>query len=115
MKERMNRKENPRKKDSVNFLRKQGDFWMGVATELVKPKRQGVVVNLSRLNKETKEGEIVVVPGKVLSEGELNHKITLGAFSLSDKAKSKMKGSKIMSVEDVAKSYKDGKGVKVIA
>ena len=115
IKERANRKANPKKKNDIAILRKQGEFWTNVAVQLVKPKRQAIEVNLGKLDKLTKDGEVVVVPGKVLSTGELNHKLTLGAFSLSEKARAKLKGSKVMSIEEMAKSYKDGKGVKVVA
>lgn len=115
LKERARKKENPEVKELVDALRKKGAFWVEVATVLVKPKRQSVKVNLGKLNKETKDGEVVVVPGKILSNGELNHKLTIGAFSVSAKALEKMKSVKILSLDKMAEDYKDGKGVKIVA
>ena len=42
-----------------------------IAKDLEKPSRQRRVVNLSNLNRHTKEGEMIVVPGKVLADGVL--------------------------------------------
>ena len=48
--------------------------------------------------------DMVVVPGKVLSEGELNHKITLVAFNISEGARKKLHGkADLMSFDELAK------------
>jgi len=114
LKERTGRKDNPDRKDAVFFLRKLDPFWIDVATQLAKPRRQGVAVSIEKLDKNTKDGDVVVVPGKILSPGELGHKITLGAFSFSDKAKEKLKSAKLMTIEKMAEANRTGKGVKVI-
>ena len=44
-------------------------IWGALAEELEKPKRIRVDVNLSSINRFTKEGEIAAVPGKVLATG----------------------------------------------
>ena len=69
-------------------------MWKRVANDLAKPTRQRRIVNLYKLDKNTKEGEVVVVPGKVLGVGELNHKITVAAWSFSISALEKI--NKIM-------------------
>ncbi len=43
-------------------------------------------VNISRLSSVTKNGEVIVVPGKVLGSGEMDHQLTVCAFSISDMA-----------------------------
>ena len=68
-------------------------IWGALAEELDKPKRIRVDVNLSRINRLTKEGEIAAVPGKVLSSGALEHPVTVAAFSFSDEAKEKIKAA----------------------
>ena len=40
------------------------------------------------------EGEIVIIPGKVLSQGEINKKITIIALNFSEKAREKLLKSK---------------------
>lgn len=115
MKERAGKKGNPEMKKLVDALKKGNAFWIQVAYHLTRPRRQGVSVNIGKLNGMTKENDIVIIPGKLLSGGELDHKVTVSAFSCSEKAKEKMKGSKLVSIEDMFKANKDGKGVKLIA
>ena len=65
-------------------------IWGALAEDLDKPKRIRVDVNLSRINRLTKEGEVAVIPGKVLAAGRLEHPVTVAAFSFSDMAKEKI-------------------------
>ncbi len=68
-------------------------IWGALAEELDKPKRIRVSVNLSSVNRLTKEGEVAAVPGKVLATGKLEHPVTVAAFSFSDAAKEKIKAA----------------------
>ena len=64
------------------LLKKQKKpFWLAVANLLLKPRRKKVAVNLTKINKLTKANDSVIVPGKVLSSGELEHNVTIAAFS----------------------------------
>jgi len=74
--------------------RKTGQpLWGAIAKELDRSKRNRNDVNLSRINRHTAEGEIAVVPGKVLASGALEHPITVAAFDFSDLAKTKIKAA----------------------
>ena len=64
-----------------------------VARELAKSKRKRTAVNISKLNRYASENEIVVVPGKVLSSGTLEKKLTVIAESFSVKAFEKIKSA----------------------
>jgi len=84
---------------------------IAVAKKLESARRRRPEVNLWKINKYSAEGDTVVVPGKVLSEGELTHKINLAAFSFSKKAASKLEGkAKLIPFEDLEKA----KRIKVI-
>ncbi len=89
-------------------------IWKAVAEELAKPVRLRRKVNLSRINQHTKDKDVVVVPGKVLSGGELDHKLTIAAWKFSDTAYEKVKkaGSEAISIPDLVK--KKAKRVKII-
>lgn len=65
-------------------------LWEALADDLDKAKRRRVAVNLSRLNRNTTEAEVVAVPGKVLGSGELDHPLTVAAFSFSEAARRKI-------------------------
>ena len=86
-------------------FRKSGySLWKRVRTFASKPKRQRVSVNLYKLDKVVKNGEIAVVPGKVLSIGNITHPFELSAIELSDKAKEKLLegGCKIVNIDTLA-------------
>ena len=78
-----------------------------VADELERATRRRPEANLWKIDRCSKEGDLVVVPGKVLAEGELTHKITLAAFSYSGKALEKLKGkAKMVSFDELMKESK---------
>jgi len=95
---------------------KKGKKWIEVAGLLSSPRINKINVNLDKIEKEAKEGETIVVPGKVLSEGEISKKVKIAAFSFSEKAKekiSKAKGETLSIIEEIKKNP-EGKGIKII-
>jgi len=74
---------------------KKKDKWIKVARILSGPRRKAVSLNLEEINENSKNGETVVVPGKVLSQGEISKKVKIVAQSFSEKAKEKLLKSKI--------------------
>lgn len=91
-------------------------FWKKVAYELARPRRSRNEVNLSKLETYAGEGIVVLVPGKVLGSGDISKKVTVAAFSFSDSAKRliEAKGGKIMSIDQLRASNKDGKDVMIL-
>ena len=94
----------------------EAQIWRRVANDLERPTRQRRVVNLSSISRYTKENEIIVVPGKVLGSGDLEHKLTISAFQFSDGAKEKIEkaGSKIVPLLELSKDNPSGKGIRII-
>ena len=92
------------------------NIWKRIAEDLEKPSRRRRVVNLSRINRYTKENEIIVVPGKVLGSGLLDHKLTISAFQFSDGAKEKIEkvGAKIIPLDKLSKENPEGKKIRII-
>lgn len=90
-------------------------LWKAVAINLAKPTRIRPEVNIYKLNKLTKENEYVVVPGKVLATGELDHKINVAAYNFSSSAREKIsqKGS-VMTIQELMVKNPKGTGVKII-
>ena len=87
------------------------DIWDAVARELEKSTRQRRAVNVYKLNRVTKPKETVVVPGKVLGTGDVDHEVTVAAFQFSSSARSKVK---TMSIPELIKSNPKGKDVRII-
>jgi large subunit ribosomal protein L18e len=112
---------NPELIELIRFLRKQGNenaarIWRDVAEDLTKSKRRRVAVNLSHLNRHTQKNETVVVPGKVLGAGEIDHPITITAFGFSAKGREKIEAAKgkCLSFGDLIKKNPRGSGVRII-
>jgi large subunit ribosomal protein L18e len=80
-----------------------------------RPKRSRRSVNLYKLDKVSKEGESIIVPGKVLSEGRLTHKVRITALDYSDAAKRALEesGSKIVGLEEMLKEKPKG-GIRIV-
>ena len=94
----------------------QTELWRKLAESLASSKRSRVAVNLSRLNRYTKEGQTVVVPGKVLGSGKSDHPLTVAAFAFSDVAKTKIQNAKgnCLSISELMKKNPTGKNVKIV-
>lgn len=99
----------------ASALQKSG-LWKRVANDLEKSTRQRRVVNISKLNRYTKSNETVIIPGKVLGAGQLNHELTIAAFSFSEGAKQVIKNSKgkCLTIQDLLKQNPQGKNIKII-
>ena len=90
-------------------------IWKKVSKKLSGPRREKVEANLYRINKKTKENDVIVVPGKVLGVGEIDHKLTIACLNCSKTARKKIEtsGSKVLSIEELLEQNPEGKDVKV--
>ena len=112
---------NPHLIELICFLRKKAQennapIWRDIAERMLKPRQRRAEVNISRLNRYTKEGDQVVVPGKVLGAGIIDHPITVAAFAFSEQAKEKIlraKG-KCISIPELVKINPRGANVKIM-
>lgn len=91
-------------------------LWKRVANDLSRPTRSRRVVNLHTISRNTKKDDIIVVPGKVLSDGEIAHGVSVAAFKFSKLAVDKIvnAGGKVMTISELVKTNKEGKNVKII-
>jgi large subunit ribosomal protein L18e len=80
-------------------------LWKKVHYEVAVPSRIRSTVNLYKINKLTKDGDNVIVPGKVLSVGAMDHKVNIAAISYSSAARSALTGAKcsIIDIKDMIK------------
>jgi len=91
-------------------------IWKDIALRLEKSSSNWPVVNLDKINRFIGEKETALIPGKVLSNGELTKKVTISAWSFSEKAQEKIKkaGSKHMSIEELMKHNPKGKDIRIL-
>jgi len=96
-------------------IKEKVGLWKRIAKELERSTRQRRSVNIYKIDKNVKNNEIALVPGKVLSEGKLTKKIKVSAFSFSEKAKEKInKKGKAITIEELIKENPKGKDVRII-
>ncbi len=95
---------------------KKNKGWIKIAETLSGPSRKRANVNIERIEQESVKGEIIVIPGKVLSLGEINKKIKVVALNFSDNAKEKLLNSKceIISILEEIKKNPQAKGIKIL-
>lgn len=112
---------NPLLSELIQELKKKSKeqnvkLWKRIALDLERPTRNRRIVNLSNINRHTKENEVIVVPGKVLGSGALDHKLTISAFQFSESAKSKIieNGSKIIPLNELSSEDPKGKKIRII-
>ncbi|MBS3171000.1 50S ribosomal protein L18e [Candidatus Woesearchaeota archaeon] len=91
---------------------KKAKIWKAIALELLKPTRKMREVNIDKINRVTKPNDIIVVPGKVLGKGNVDHNVTVAAFNFSESAKQKLKDN--LSIHELMKKHPKGTGVKII-
>jgi len=90
------------------------DMWKRVAKELERPRRARRKVNLYKIDKHTRENEIALVPGKVLSIGELTKKVTVAAYQFSDTAREKINSiGKAISIKELLDKNHNPKGKRI--
>lgn len=94
---------------------KKKSHWKPVAEILAGPRRHWMNLNIQKVSDLAKNGETIVVPGKVLSLGELDKKITIIAVNFSKQAAYKIKksGSEALTMHEGFNKHKEGKEIKI--
>lgn len=107
--------------ETVIALKKKGRkekvaIWEKTAGYLLKPRRQRVEINLSQISRSTKANDIVVIPGKVLANGVLAHKVTVAALRFSGSAIKRIEqaGGKALSLIEAVEKHPRGSKVKLL-
>jgi large subunit ribosomal protein L18e len=113
-------KSNPILIETIKILRNaaksQGKrIWGALADELEK-RGDKKIVNLSKLDRYLKDGDIAAVPGKVLGGGSITKKVTIAALAFSAKARSKVEavGGRCISLKKLLEENPGGSHVKII-
>jgi large subunit ribosomal protein L18e len=114
------KKTNPNLIRLIELLRTEGytndvPLWVALSKRLAKPTRHKAEVNFSKINRYTKEGDTVVIPGKVLGAGSLDHTVTVAAFAFSHAAREGINAvGRALSIEELLKENPKGTKVKIM-
>jgi len=91
-------------------------IWRDIALRLEKPGRNWAEINLSKLERNANEGDVIIVPGKVLGAGKLTKKVTVAAYRFSDGAAAAIEaaGGKKLSIPQLVEENPTGSGVRIM-
>jgi large subunit ribosomal protein L18e len=94
----------------------KASIWKEIGRRLESPSKNRCEVNLSRINRNTKLSDIIVVPGKVLGAGVLDHPVTVAAMNFTDLARKKIiaTGGTVITIEELLRTLSKGSNVKII-
>jgi large subunit ribosomal protein L18e len=114
------RKQNPELTHAVHELRRaarenSAPIWSAAADRLERARHQVTPVNVGHLDRLVAAKETILVPGKLLAEGELHQPLTVAAFGWSEGAQTKVHaaGGQLVTIHDLLKSRPDGAGVRL--
>jgi large subunit ribosomal protein L18e len=115
------KKTNPRILQLIDDLKAKSreqnvGIWRDIALRLDKPNRHYAEINLSKINRYSKDNEIVLVPGKVLGTGNIEHPVTVAALNFSMTAEALIMDAqgKCLSIEQLMETNPTGKGVRIL-
>lgn len=111
---------NPHLRSAVESMRKKGSkaepIWNDVAERLNTPTRGRVEVNVGEINRSAKDGDVVLIPGVVLSGGMMEKKVNVAAWRFSAGARQKIEkaGGKTWTIEELRKENPKGTNVRMM-
>jgi len=94
----------------------EAPIWRDIATRLEKPRSRWAEVNLSRIELYAKDGDVIVVPGKLLGAGLINKKVTVAAFQASESARVKIEkaGGRVTDIPALVAENPKGSSVRIM-
>ncbi len=94
----------------------EAPLWRDIAKRLSRPKANWAEVNLSRLERYAAEGDVLVVPGKLLGSGELSKALRIAAFTASEVARRKVEsaGGHVLGIRQLMEENPRGSGVRIM-
>ena len=114
------RKTNPRIISLILTLKERANensapLWRDIAKRLEMPSRNYAAVNISKINRHTANDDVLLIPGKVLGAGLLDHPVTVAALTFSDSAVDKITeaGGKCLSLEEIMEANPKGSGIRI--
>jgi large subunit ribosomal protein L18e len=115
------KKTNPRILQLIDALKAKSreqnvGIWRDIALRLDKPTRHYAEVNLSKISRYSKDNETVLIPGKVLGTGNIDHPVTVAALNFSMTAEQLIANAqgKCLSIEQLMETNPTGKGVRIL-
>jgi large subunit ribosomal protein L18e len=114
--EKRTKRKNDKELVETIIASKKNKNWFKVAEMLSSSRKNRIDANLSEIEKNVDDKKIIVVPGKVLSQGEVSKKIKVVALKFSEKAREKLikSGCSIEIILNEIKKNPDAKDIKIL-
>jgi ribosomal protein L18E len=90
-------------------IQEEAKIWKRVATDLEGPRKNLRVVNIEKIDKVVREGEIAVVAGKVIGDGKSQREIA--AYQFSQKVKD---NNKVISLKELLNKNPKGSKCRIV-
>lgn len=117
---KLTRKTNPRVVSLILTLKERAGIdgapiWKDIAKRLETPSRNYAAVNVSKINRHSAADDVLLVPGKVLGAGLLDHPVTVAALNFSVAAEEKIAeaGGRCLSIEEIVEANPKGSGIRI--
>jgi large subunit ribosomal protein L18e len=97
--------------------RHEAPIWAAVAERLGRGRHTVPPVNVGDLQRLAAADETIIVPGKLLSQGEITKPLTIAAYRWSGTAAAKVEkaGGRTITIRELLHTKPDGAGVRIIA
>jgi len=92
-------------------------IWKDLSKRLSRGTRRIPAVNVGSISSHTSPNDQVVVPGKVLGMGQIDHPVTVASLSFSEKAREKITkaGGECIGLLELVQRNPRGSKVKIIS
>lgn len=117
---KLTRKTNPRIVSLILSLKERAGLngapiWKDIAKRLETPSRNYAAVNVSKINRHSAADDVLLIPGKVLGAGLLDHPVTVAALNFSVAAEEKITdaGGRCLSIEEIVEANPKGSGIRI--
>jgi large subunit ribosomal protein L18e len=114
-------KTNPKITEIIGNLKEKSyqedvKIWKDIAKRLERSTRRYAEVNISKINRHSSPDETILVPGKILGSGELDHKVNVVALGFSKKAEEKIDaaGGKCLNISEILDENPKGSKIRII-
>jgi large subunit ribosomal protein L18e len=114
-------KSNPQINQLIQILKEKAyqeevPLWRDLALKLEKSTRSRAQVNISKINRHSSPDETILVPGKVLGSGAIDHKVQVAALDFSLQAVKKIldAGGECVDITLLLEENPKGNGVRII-
>ncbi len=97
-------------------IENKAPIWKAVAGLLNRPSRRRHEVNIHVIERNLEKGQVAVVPGVVLSSGEITKPVTVAAMKFSGDAEKRIRdaGGACLTISELVEKHPKGERVRIL-